>query len=537
MIKRHLRSIPLALALLGASSVHAAGPQLDIHKAMNAAPTVNAGRRIQTSVGTVASMDELRGVPTFLWVAPPDAANVSSRLMTQMPEDIAREFVKKNMDLYSLSSAAIDTMFVREIHDTGVGGIIVIFAQKVDGVEVWRNEMKVLIDRQGDVIAVGGNLHDDAVSTAMGGAKRVFTVGFEQAIANAFVDRTSIRVQKANLLDTGREDNGYRYFELGETFETKKQGVVFANDARAKKVLYAMPDRLVPAYYLELDMGKVDSTDSDLWGYVVSAETGELLEREHLKQDAAYSYKVYSDTTAPFTPLDGPIADWTPHPAGVPNGSAPPFISPVTITLDGLNTNPGGTFDPWLATGATTTTGNNVDAYADIVANDGFNNGDRRPTATGTNFNFTYDTAAAPGSNAQRDASVTSLFFLNNWLHDYFYNSGFNEAAGNAQANNYGRGGAQNDRLLAEAQDYSGTDNANMQTPADGASPRMQMYVFTGAIKGNLTVLSPMTTLGNQAAGFGPNPFTTTADLVVATDGMGTDVNDICEAVSNNIAV
>jgi len=34
--------------------------------------------------------------------------------------------------------------------------------------------------------------------------------------------------------------------------------------------------------------------------------------------------------------------------------------------------------------------------------------------------------------------------------------------------------------VLAEAQDFSGTNNANFATPADGSSGRMQMYVFTG---------------------------------------------------------
>jgi large repetitive protein len=534
VLKRHLRFIPLTLALLAASSAHAES-QLDIHKAMNAAPTANAGRRIQTSLGTVASVDEKRGVPTFLWVAPPPAASLSSRVMTRSPEEIAREFIAQNLDLYSLSSPAVDAARVREVHDTGSGGIIVIFAQTVDGIDVWRNEMKVLLDRQGDVIAVGGNLHADAIPVAQGGPRRVFTKTDTQALVNAFDDRTGVRLLAADFADTGREEYGYRYFDLVETATTKTKGIVLATQARAKKILYAMPDRLVPAYYLELDLSKAGSSSGDLWGYVVSAETGELLERDHLTQDAAFTYRVYADTAAPFTPLDGPIADWTPHPSGVPNGSSPPFISPVPITIDGFNTNPGGTFDPWLVAGATTTTGNNVDAYADIVANDGFNNGDLRPTAMGTSFNFTYDTSSAPGTTAQRNASVTSLFFMNNWLHDYFYDSGFNEAAGNAQANNFGRGGAQNDRLLAEAQDYSGTDNANMSTPADGQSPRMQMYVFTGASV-SLVEAQPLNALYTPGtAAFGPTTFNITFDGVVAEDGTGPDVNDICEAVTNNV--
>ena len=50
------------------------------------------------------------------------------------------------------------------------------------------------------------------------------------------------------------------------------------------------------------------------------------------------------------------------------------------------------------------------------------------------------------------------------------YQYGFDEAAGNFQANNYGRGGSGNDSVLAEAQDGSGTNNANFTTPADGQS-------------------------------------------------------------------
>ena len=76
--------------------------------------------------------------------------------------------------------------------------------------------------------------------------------------------------------------------------------------------------------------------------------------------------------------------------------------------------------------------------------------------------------------------SVVGMFFHVNWLHDRWYEAGFDEASGNAQKNNFGRGGRGGDPILAEGNDFSGTDNANMATPADGVSPRMQMFVFTG---------------------------------------------------------
>ena len=72
---------------------------------------------------------------------------------------------------------------------------------------------------------------------------------------------------------------------------------------------------------------------------------------------------------------------------------------------------------------------------------------------------------------------MTNLFYWNNVIHDLHYLYGFNEAAGNFQQNNYGKGGQGNDRLDADAQDGSGTNNANMLTLPEGVSPRMQMYI------------------------------------------------------------
>jgi hypothetical protein len=71
--------------------------------------------------------------------------------------------------------------------------------------------------------------------------------------------------------------------------------------------------------------------------------------------------------------------------------------------------------------------------------------------------------------------------FLNNTIHDILYRHGFDEAAGNFQVDNFGKGGVGDDPVRAEAQDGGGTDNANFATPPDGSRPRMQVYLWTGA--------------------------------------------------------
>ncbi|MEO0469342.1 MAG: M36 family metallopeptidase [Bacteroidota bacterium] len=83
-----------------------------------------------------------------------------------------------------------------------------------------------------------------------------------------------------------------------------------------------------------------------------------------------------------------------------------------------------------------------------------------------------------PAANYE-DAAITNLFYMNNIMHDMWYQYGFDEAAGNFQENNYGNGGLGSDYVNADAQDGGGTNNANFSTPGDGGNPRMQMFLWT----------------------------------------------------------
>ena len=124
----------------------------------------------------------------------------------------------------------------------------------------------------------------------------------------------------------------------------------------------------------------------------------------------------------------------------------------------------------------TNTRGNNTDAYDDDNAN---NNPDGKYAfSPGGNliFDFPLNTTYSAGDQSE-NAAITNLFYWTNIIHDVTYQYGFDEASGNFQQNNYGNGGLGNDPVNAEAQDGSGTCNANFGTPGDGSRPRMQMYV------------------------------------------------------------
>lgn len=193
---------------------------------------------------------------------------------------------------------------------------------------------------------------------------------------------------------------------------------------------------------------------SDWWHLWVDAENGQILGQVNWTAEA--SYRVFA--LPKESPLDGPrtlevdVADTTASPFGWHD-------------TDG---NAGAEF--------TDTRGNNVSAQEDADAN---NSGGRRPDGgPSLTFDFPLDlnTQAPP---QYEDFAITNLFYWNNIVHDVLYLHGFDEASGNFQQNNYGRGGVGNDAVRAEAQDGSATNNANFSTPPDGSPGRMQMFQFT----------------------------------------------------------
>jgi extracellular elastinolytic metalloproteinase len=135
-----------------------------------------------------------------------------------------------------------------------------------------------------------------------------------------------------------------------------------------------------------------------------------------------------------------------------------------------------------------TTWGNNVFAQENWEgANSYIDN--FRPEADGKkNFDFSYDPQETEKDGAYEEAqsyinaTVTQLFYTNNLIHDFYYRYGFTEVSGNFQQHNFGRGGAENDGVIANAQDGSGYNNANFMTPPDGSNGRMRMYLWNTAL-------------------------------------------------------
>jgi len=151
--------------------------------------------------------------------------------------------------------------------------------------------------------------------------------------------------------------------------------------------------------------------------------------------------------------------------------------------------------------------GNNVAAYNDILNNSQLYVTTNSPNAGATlDFDFPFTFGVGPRRNM--DAGIVNLFYWNNMLHDVMASKGFDEASGNFQYKNFGTTGLANDMVRAEAQDGSGTNNANFATPPDGQAGRMQMYLWTNPVRPSITISAPASLAGALSAGgadFGRN--------------------------------
>lgn len=197
----------------------------------------------------------------------------------------------------------------------------------------------------------------------------------------------------------------------------------------------------------------------------------------------------------------------------------------------------------WLFSGGQTTVnigGNNANAYLDTDHDNAPDPGSS--TVTNGHFLTPADLTEQPNMALNQEVAVQNLFYFNNVIHDKLYRHGFNEAAGNFQEDNFGKGGVGADPVNAEAQDGSGLNNANFATPlSDGGSPRMQMFLWSG-IGDHLVETwdgSTLSTYSAMGADFGPVLSDTgdSGDVVVVNDGTGGVGNptDACEPVNNNL--
>jgi extracellular elastinolytic metalloproteinase len=364
------------------------------------------------------------------------------------PMTLAMDFVRKNLAALGLEASDLDGYVVSDVVPSSVTGATHIYLQQRHrGIPVYNAQLQINVNRDGRIISVNNS----------------FLPGLARSVRSL-----QPRLQLPAAVSEAAKFVGSKLAappKLLRSIAGPQQVTSVAHNgislAPIDGKLMWLPIRQGEARLVwNFQIHTLD--EQHMWDLTVDAETGLVWTR--FDWTAGDQYRVYRSPaespnhTSPLPPADGRVLVVNPA-----NSLASPF----------------GWHDTNGAAGAefTITQGNNVQAYTDVDANNAPDAGSSPSGGAALNFDFPLNLAQAP--SAYRPAAVANLFYLNNIIHDVQYQYGFNEAAGNFQINNYGRGGAGNDSVRAEAQDGSGTNNANFSTPADGSPPRMQMYTWT----------------------------------------------------------
>jgi extracellular elastinolytic metalloproteinase len=349
------------------------------------------------------------------------------------PDLIARGFLANHSAMFGLDRSQIFEMKLKS-EDNDQGTIFLNYEQMIDGIPVFQGQVQVAVNANGQVISINEGLviPEPRINTI---PKLSESEGMQRA-----------------FLFSGRQAPAS--FEMMEDRLAKGERAVYRNplgvsreDIISEMRIMRVGPRAVLAWHSYVDVGP-----NEWYELLVDANTGAMLYRCNLYADVAQG-TVFREN-------------------GLGQRTLESFVGDTAI-----NTAAG-----WMGT-STVTTGNNVDAYLDTDANNqpdaingaGLQNG--RAFSSIQDFSFPFTLGIDP--RTQRAASVANLFYFNNIMHDFSYRLGFTESAGNFQTNNFGRGGTGNDSVRAEAQDGSGTNNANFGTPPEGQRPRMQMFLFT----------------------------------------------------------
>lgn len=429
-------------------------------------------------------------------------------------EDVVRGFLGRYAPLYGLTAADLGDLYVLGDSAGGASGLRMLrMEQRIGGRPVFQSETRFLVTRDGRLVGSVGQMFPRARSAAAAApTANLITAPAAVSRLLASVGKTA---DPGAFKLAGETPGGTQYDEDAD---------YVAGPVTAKQVLFPLaPGVLVPAWSL------VVFTEGDAdWYAVVDAQTGDVLWRKNMRNyasnhDARFRVFVQADGV---TPADSP-APQSPNAVVPGTGTQFPEIAPTIVSMHAAmsaTASPNGWIDDCPGGGCTAaetqTLGNNVLACLDRVSP--FNacdtdvasvlDGNGRPTgnpdANARNRDFlgtaprdfqtgflpppqggnpeAGQTATGAGNNGTlavdqfRRGSVTQLFYVSNWYHDRTYALGFDEGSGNFQQTNFSGSGLGSDRVLADAQDGSGTNNANFSTPPDGTSGRMQMYRFTG---------------------------------------------------------
>ncbi|MDE3248757.1 MAG: M36 family metallopeptidase [Bacteroidota bacterium] len=441
----------------------------------------------------------------------PLSAFVTAQKQHLPPKEKASALLRKNIIATGLSQSNLADYRVTDAYADKKTGSFLVYLQQTHlgipvynkiGIYVFKNDL--LVQKQPDYV---GQIPDAAYTRTAG-----YSISPAQAVHFA-ANHVGVPVKgEPSLLRKDELSKHFVYTPAGMNLDSITTDLYWlpVNDNKDLRLCWnvriASPDK------------------NNDWFVRVDAQTGEYLEKNSLivAERADADCLVSEPTTAAgmqlsaySTPLQNSKNTFAPPPA---TGSASYRVYPLPVESPNFGSQSLET-DPWLKAGtgnnATTlgwhndgttdyaqTRGNNVWAQEDIAGTNlpgGFTD-NSSTTGSILTFDNTINPILNPVVGVNLKAGIDNLFYWNNLMHDISYQYGFDEAAGNFQTSNLGRGGSGNDYVWAFAASGVGMNNADFSTPTDGQNPRMRMFYWNLGVSSSLTVTNPAGIAASYAA-------------------------------------
>ncbi len=482
---------------------------------------------------------------SFILVAILLVSSLTSNAQTQANK--VMDALSKNRIGYDLTQSDINDWIVSDNYTTKHNGVSHLYLQQtIGGIPVELAVMNVVVKEDGTIFSVKNRFVKDAHSKKSG----TVSISAEQALRLSII---AVEAPMPSEITVKERNSGtaqlttYSIPELS-TQEFRAELVYIQGEDEQLQLVWRTRvhiDQPFQAWETYVDAGSgriVKKADRvlrcDFGNAVVDPSCKEAhAEHAHICH-AGHNHSSNEDVNTTFAAIPNsyrvyPLTIESPN-----HGGRALEVDPTDLVAS-----PFGWHDTNGAAGAeyTITRGNNVLAQEDQNGNNG--SGFSPDGGPNLEFDFSLDFGQdieTDGAFQNRSSVITNLFYWNNIMHDVWYRYGFDEASGNFQQNNYGNGGLGNDYVFADAQDGSGTNNANFSTFQDGQNGRMQMFLWNGSITGSFTVNSPGTIAGNYPStngAFGSANYSVTADIVLVDDGTGATSTLGCgTSYVNNVA-
>jgi uncharacterized protein (TIGR03437 family) len=331
--------------------------------------------------------------------------------------------------------------------------------QEIGGIAIFQAAMTMHINREGAIISAGGELMPGAAQSINLSQPKIPAV---EALRRAAEQSGAEIKEEPGLIRSSGGADARQEFAGGQSFE---------RDVKARLVYFPLaPEQVRLAWEFVIWMRETP----DVYLILIDAEQKTMLFRHNLTN--------YEEN--PLRPHGLVYTGDSPRPDVPHTSDSPPTVERQEVPFNATPFNGATIFQPsdphydwWAGIPANGLISNNADVRLDRDTTPNQPDLPRLEAPDG-NFSFPVDLAIDPTAATNPQAAQVNLFYWINRYHDILYSFGFNEAAGNFQANNFGLGGMANDAVIGDAQDGSFINNATFTSPPDGQPGRVQMFLW-----------------------------------------------------------